>query len=72
VERFLEIIGGLVEQGDMVVVIEHILDVIKAARRIIDLGPEGGEKAARWWRRERLRRPPMCTSHTRAASWRTS
>jgi excinuclease ABC subunit A len=32
-----------VEQGNTVVVIEHNLDVIKTADRIIDLGPEGGE-----------------------------
>ena len=33
----------LVEAGNTVVVIEHNLDVIKSADRIIDLGPEGGE-----------------------------
>jgi excinuclease ABC subunit A len=33
-----------VEQGNTVVVIEHNLDVIKTADRIIDLGPEGGEE----------------------------
>ena len=36
-------LGRLVEAGNTVVVIEHNLDVIKSADRIIDLGPEGGE-----------------------------
>jgi excinuclease ABC subunit A len=43
VERLLEVLGRLVEQGNTVVVIEHNLDVIKSADRLIDLGPEGGE-----------------------------
>jgi len=33
-----------VEMGNTVVVIEHNLDVIKAADHIIDLGPEGGDE----------------------------
>jgi excinuclease ABC subunit A len=44
VQRLLEMLGRLVEQGNTVVVIEHNLDVIKTADRIIDLGPEGGEE----------------------------
>jgi HEPN domain-containing protein len=44
VHRLLEMLDRLVEQGNTVVVIEHNLDVIKTADRIIDLGPEGGEK----------------------------
>ena len=34
----------LVDAGNTVVVIEHNLDVIKTADRIIDMGPEGGEE----------------------------
>jgi excinuclease ABC subunit A len=44
VQRLLEVLGRLVEAGNTVIVIEHNLDVIKSADRIIDLGPEGGEE----------------------------
>ena len=43
VQRLLEVLDRLVEAGNTIVVIEHNLDVIKSADRIIDLGPEGGE-----------------------------
>ncbi|MGO1848545.1 excinuclease ABC subunit UvrA [Microbacterium sp.] len=42
VRKLLEVLGGLVEKGNSVVVIEHNLDVIKSADWIVDLGPEGG------------------------------
>jgi excinuclease ABC subunit A len=44
VQRLLEMLSQLVDAGNTVVVIEHNLDVIKTADRIIDLGPEGGEE----------------------------
>ncbi|HEU4970587.1 MAG TPA: hypothetical protein VFT35_01460, partial [Gaiellaceae bacterium] len=44
VERLLDVLGRLVDQGNTVVVIEHNLDVIKSADRIVDLGPEGGDE----------------------------
>jgi excinuclease ABC subunit A len=44
VQRLLEMLDRLVEAGNTVVVIEHNLDVIKTADRLIDLGPEGGEE----------------------------
>jgi excinuclease ABC subunit A len=44
VQRLLEVLHRLVEAGNSVVVIEHNLDVIKTADRIIDMGPEGGDE----------------------------
>jgi excinuclease ABC subunit A len=44
IEKLLEVLQRLVESGNSVVVIEHNLDVIKTADRIIDMGPEGGEE----------------------------
>ncbi|WP_010676597.1 excinuclease ABC subunit UvrA [Bacillus timonensis] len=44
ISRLLKVLQRLVENGDTVLVIEHNLDVIKAADYIIDLGPEGGDK----------------------------
>ncbi|MEO0819613.1 MAG: excinuclease ABC subunit UvrA, partial [Pseudomonadota bacterium] len=43
VNKLLEVLQELVEQGNTVVVIEHNLDVIKVADWIVDLGPEGGD-----------------------------
>ncbi|MCM3322808.1 excinuclease ABC subunit UvrA [Cytobacillus kochii] len=44
IARLLNVLQRLVENGDTVLVIEHNLDVIKAADHLIDLGPEGGLK----------------------------
>ena len=43
IEKLLDILNRIVDNGDTVVVIEHNLDVIKVADHIIDLGPDGGD-----------------------------
>ncbi len=47
VAKLLRVLQRLVDAGNTVVVIEHNLDVIKAADWIVDLGPEGGEEGGR-------------------------
>lgn len=42
INKLVEILRRLSEDGNTVVVIEHNLDVIKTADYIIDMGPEGG------------------------------
>ncbi len=47
VRQLLAVLQRLVDAGNTVLVIEHNLDVVKSADRIIDLGPEGGERGGR-------------------------
>lgn len=47
VEKLIEVLNRLVDQGNSVVVIEHNLDMIKTADYILDLGPEGGDAGGR-------------------------
>ena len=47
VRQLLDVLQRLVDAGNTVLVIEHNLDVIKVADRIIDLGPEGGSGGGR-------------------------
>jgi excinuclease ABC subunit A len=47
VRLLLEVLHRLVDRGNTVLVIEHNMDVIKTADRVIDLGPEGGAAGGR-------------------------
>ncbi|MFM7195006.1 MAG: excinuclease ABC subunit UvrA, partial [Bacteroidota bacterium] len=42
IDHLLAVLQKLVDKGNTVVVIEHNMDVIRAADHIIDMGPEGG------------------------------
>ncbi len=44
VRQLLDVLQRLVDAGNTVLVIEHNLDVIKCADRLIDMGPEGGDR----------------------------
>jgi excinuclease UvrABC ATPase subunit len=47
VARLLAILDRLVDGGATVIVIEHQLDVVRAADWVVDLGPESGTKGGR-------------------------
>src|SRR5438876_805516 len=47
IQKLLDVLNRLVDQGNTVVIIEHNLDVIKTADWIIDLGPDGGDEGGR-------------------------
>ena len=44
VDKLLQVLHRLVDNGNTVLVIEHNLDVIKTSDWIVDLGPEGGHR----------------------------
>ncbi|SHK06125.1 Excinuclease ABC subunit A [Anaerobranca californiensis DSM 14826] len=44
IDKLLQVLSRLTDEGSTVLVIEHNLDVIKTADYIIDLGPEGGDR----------------------------
>ena len=43
IDKLLQVLHGLADKGNTVLIIEHNLDVIKTADWLIDLGPEGGD-----------------------------
>ncbi len=47
VRQLIDVLQRLVDAGNTVLVIEHNLDVIKVADRLIDMGPEGGDGGGR-------------------------
>ncbi|MEV8411735.1 hypothetical protein AB0R12_40310, partial [Streptomyces niveus] len=42
ISKLINVLSGLVDKGNTVIVIEHNLDVIKTADWVVDMGPEGG------------------------------
>jgi excinuclease ABC subunit A len=47
VQRLIDVLQKLVDEGNTVAVIEHNLEIIREADYIIDLGPEGGDEGGR-------------------------
>ena len=47
VQKLLEVLNRLVNQGNTAVVIEHNMDVIRNSDWVVDLGPEGGDGGGR-------------------------
>ena len=47
VQRLIDVLQKLVDEGNTVAVIEHNMEVIREADYIIDLGPEGGAEGGR-------------------------
>lgn len=47
IQYLIKVMNKLVDKGNTVLVIEHNMDIIKVADRIIDLGPDGGKRGGR-------------------------
>lgn len=47
IRALLSVLNRLADKGNTVIVVEHNLDVIKAADHIIEMGPEGGSRGGR-------------------------
>lgn len=44
IQKLLDTLNQLVEQGNTVIIIEHNIDIIQNADYLIDLGPDGGDR----------------------------
>ena len=44
VQRLIDVLQKLVDEGNTVAVIEHNMEIIREADYVIDLGPEGGDE----------------------------
>ena len=44
IQRLIAVLQALVDEGNTVAIIEHNMEIIKAADHVIDLGPEGGDQ----------------------------
>ncbi|CAB1079047.1 hypothetical protein JY97_08990 [Alkalispirochaeta odontotermitis] len=47
VQRLIDVLQKLVDEGNTVAVIEHNMEIIREADYVIDLGPEGGDQGGR-------------------------
>jgi excinuclease ABC subunit A len=47
VKRLIQVLNGLVDRANTVIVIEHNLDVIRSCDWLVDLGPDGGDQGGR-------------------------
>ena len=44
IQKLLDAMNALIDQGNTVIIIEHNMEMIKSADWIIDMGPEGGDQ----------------------------
>jgi len=47
IQKLIHVFHGLIAKGNTVVVIEHNLEIIRAADYIIDMGPGGGKNGGK-------------------------
>ena len=47
IQKLINVFNSLLSKGDTIVVIEHNMEIIRAADHIIDLGPGGGKNGGK-------------------------